>query len=125
VDRVARAALEVLTFGEQLICDDETPQRAVARIAGVHIGYVRPALKAIGFSNIYSSAEPLLCTRAIREQLEARVDALGIMKSVLVPTRDPTSWEHVDRMMAKAQAALRCARTAEEFQSIGLLCTAV
>ena len=48
----------------------------------------------------------------------------AIAKRSTLPTfeREPTGWERVDRVLAKARAQLEMASAEEDFQAIGLLC---
>jgi hypothetical protein len=67
---------------------------------------------------------------------EAHQQARAIYKSILlkliavpppplVPKREPTGWERVDRTLEKCHQSLSTAKHSEDFQSIGLMCREV
>lgn len=58
----------------------------------------------------------------VRDLYAPLIDKLCAHVPEPVPAREPTGWELVDRVMEKARSAMMRARTAEDFQSIGLLC---
>jgi len=50
------------------------------------------------------------------------ISQLLVAATMPVPSREPTGWERVDRGTARARVALDRAATAEDFQTVGLLC---
>jgi hypothetical protein len=60
--------------------------------------------------------------RYVRDLYEPLIQRLTHADTPLVPIREPTGWDRVDRTLAKAHDSIRSARHEEDFQTIGLLC---